>query len=571
MTHTEQTSPSTRTDPTKPSIPLIGQTMIDRGLITERDLRAALTQQRRTGKRLGETLIEMGVVSPTDLTALLAERMGFEFIDLDATTPDADAVTVISEEVARRYRALPLTRRDGHMVIAMAAPNDVFALDDLRVLLHMPLEPVMAEPHQLLEAIRRTYNRTQVIDSVDDATDDFEDEDFSQALTDEDGPVIRLVNALLQQAVTERASDIHIEPVRDHVRVRMRTDGVLHQASELPLQLLRPLISRIKVLAGIDITRRRLPNDGRFSMTIDNAALDVRVATVPTSFGEAVVLRLLDQVRGPIDLDSLGMVEADRVRFEAAFGAPQGCVVVSGPTGSGKTSTLYAALLELNTVERSIVSVEDPVEYQLPGVKQIQVNTAVGLTFASALRSILRADPDVLMIGEVRDLETAKIAAEAAVTGHLVMSTIHTTRAASVPLRLIDMGVEPYVVASALTCLVGQRLVRTLCPECSEPDTPDPAVLTRLGCEPDALATATIRRAVGCARCNKTGYRGRRALYELIPVDEQIARLILSRASAHEIEQRAIVNGVDTLHTVALRQVLAGELTVEEMLRVIVQ
>jgi type IV pilus assembly protein PilB len=551
-------------------MPRIGMMMVDYGLITEHDLNVALEEQQKTGQRLGEVLIDMGVVSAVDVTRVVAERMRLPFIDLQAVVLNPTVAMLIPEELARRYTALPVAEREGRIYVAMARPDDVFALDDLRVVLEVPIVAVMADHDQIRVALDRIYNRTEIVDSVDDAANDFRDEgDPTTSDTADDGPVVRLVNLLLGQAVNERASDIHIEPLDDRVRIRFRTDGVLHEASTTPTSVLRPLVSRIKVLAGVDITKRRVPQDGRFSVAMNGASLDVRVATIPTAFGEAVVMRLLDGIRGPLSFDALGMNSEDRARYDRAYRAPQGGIVVSGPTGSGKTSTLYATLLALNTADRSIMSVEDPVEYKLPGIKQVQVNARIGLTFASVLRSILRADPDVVMVGEIRDGETAKIAAEAAITGHLVLSTIHTTRAAAVPLRLIEMGLEPYVVASALSCVVAQRLVRRLCDECAQPAERDADLLRRLGFPDDAAERGTIREAVGCPRCQGTGYRGRVALYEIMMFDEEIRRLVLSRASTREIERRAIADGMDTLHTGAMRRVLSGSLTVEEMIRVI--
>jgi type IV pilus assembly protein PilB len=553
------------------TLPRIGEMMLQRGLITEDDLAAALEDQRATGRRMGEILVEMGALTSVELTRILAERMGYPFVDLRSRPIDLMLAALIPEEVARRYRALPIARYDGQLVIAMGNPENVFALDDLRVLTGSPVVAVAADREQLHEAMNRAYNRSDVESSVDDAVSDFDDDDGASNLLveSEDAPIVRLVNALLEQAVDERASDIHVEPLSDRVRIRMRVDGVLHDASETPLAVLRPLVSRIKVLASIDITRRRVPQDGRFSATVNGRAIDVRVATLPTAHGEAVVLRLLDRMRAVLDLSRLGFSQAELDRYETAFRAPQGAVIVSGPTGSGKTSTLYATLAAINGDDRSIISVEDPVEYQLDGVKQMQVDVRSGLTFASALRSILRADPDVVLVGEIRDAETAKIAAEAAITGHLVFSTLHTTRAAAVPMRLIDMGVEPYLVASSLTCVVAQRLVRQLCPRCAAPADVDEALLRQLGCPDELLEGATVRRAVGCPECRNTGYRGRTGVYEIMRVTEDLARLVLHGASSQEIERLAVEQGMDSLPLAALRRVVAGELTVDEMIRVV--
>jgi type IV pilus assembly protein PilB len=386
-----------------------------------------------------------------------------------------------------------------------------------------------------------------------------------------DGPMVRLVDALLEQAAKDKASDLHIEPTTDKVLIRLRIDGVLHDSSEAPLEVLRPMVSRLKVLSGLDIAQQRIPQDGRFSTTLQGRQVDVRVATVPTVTGEAMVLRLLDASRGVIDLPSLGLSPDEMSRFEPAFRAAQGGVFVTGPTGSGKTSTLYAALSAISTRDKSIVSVEDPVEYRLYGVRQIQAHPKAGLTFPVALRSILRADPDVIFVGEVRDGETARMAAEAAITGHLVLSSLHTTRAAAAPVRLIDMGIEPYLVASSLTCVVAQRLIRKICDDCAQPVARADAtrLLHDLGAGEAELDIAAMRAPVGCPICRNTGYSGRSAIFEIMPVTEDVARMIVERAPTAEVERLAVAQGMDTLRTAALKRVARGALGVDEMLRVI--
>jgi type IV pilus assembly protein PilB len=353
--------------------------------------------------------------------------------------------------------------------------------------------------------------------------------------------------------------------------IRMRIDGILHDTSEAPLNILRPMVSRLKVMGSLDISQNRLPQDGRFSLNVQGRPIDVRIATVPTAAGESVVLRLLDPVRGAMDLESLGLSEYESERFLAAFKAPQGAIFVTGPTGSGKSSTLYALISSVNTRDKSIVSVEDPVEYRLDGVKQIQINFRAGMTFPSALRSTLRADPDVILVGEVRDAETARIAADASITGHLVLSTLHATRSAAAPIRLIDMGVEPYLVASAVSCIAAQRLARKLCDTCATPvEEVDPTQLRRLGATEEMLAgPVNVRQAVGCQNCRRTGYRGRAAIFEIMPVTEDISRLIVERAPSAEIERLAVEQGMDTLRTAALRRVLSGDLSIAEMARVV--
>ena len=555
------------------SVTRLGQAMVDRGLITQDDLERALEHQRVTRKRLGESLIDIGAVTSFQLSQALADHLGVPFVDLETHPPDVLLAGMIPEEVARRYCALPVERWSGQVVVAMANPNDVFALDDIRVLTGQSILAALADTGHLLAAIERAYSGSDLIESsLDDAADDYDlQAEISQGALVDDGPVVKLVNALLEKAVADRASDLHIEPASKNVSIRMRIDGILHDTSEAPLNILRPMVSRLKVMGSLDISQNRLPQDGRFSLNVRGRPIDVRIATVPTAAGESVVLRLLDPVRGAMDIDTLGLSAQARERLVGAFYAPQGAIFVTGPTGSGKSSTLYALISSVNTRDKSIVSVEDPVEYRLDGVKQIQINTRAGMTFPSALRSTLRADPDVILIGEVRDAETARIAADASITGHLVLSTLHATRSAAAPIRLIDMGVEPYLVASAVSCIAAQRLARKLCDNCATPvENPDLATLRRLGATEAMLeAGINVRSAVGCQMCRQTGYLGRSALFEIMPVTEDITRLIVERAPSADIERVAVEQGMDTLRVAALRRVLLGDLSIDEMLRVV--
>jgi type IV pilus assembly protein PilB len=550
----------------------IGEMLIDRGLISPEDLEQALQYQRGSGRRMGEALVEMGVISEFDLTRILAERLGYDFVDLSSENLDFLVASLIPEEVARRYQALPIREGDGRVVVAMASPSDVFALDDLRVLTDSSVVAVMAAPTQLLDAIDRAFSHTEVETSLGDAVTEADDFQGVEQLVSEsaDAPIVRLVNALIEQGIDERASDLHIEPSSTRVRVRSRVDGVLRELSNVPRPVHRALVSRLKVMAGIDITRSRVPHDGRFSVRVRDRTVDVRITTLPTVHGESVILRLLDHSEGVIDVGRLGFLPDELERYRRAYRVAQGTILVTGPTGSGKTSTLYATLLEVNTDARSTVSVEDPIEYKIDGIKQIQISPAVGLTFPIALRAILRSDPDILLVGEIRDRETAKIAAEAALTGHLVLSTLHTTSAAATPLRLIDMGLEPYLVTSAVTCIVAQRLARRLCKICAEPDTREAQELRRLGMTDEVIETGTLFRPVGCPSCHGTGYRGRGAIYEIMPVTEHISRLVLDGASSAEIERLAVAEGMDTLRMSAMRRVALGEFGIDELIRVVV-
>ncbi|HEY7439672.1 MAG TPA: GspE/PulE family protein [Acidimicrobiia bacterium] len=549
----------------------IGELFVNRGLVKQEDLDAALELQRETGRKIGETLVDLGHATTLQVAHVLADRLGLDFVDLDELTLDTFAAQRIPEEVARRYRALPLDSSDTGVRLAVADPTNVFAIDDLSLLLGKPVVTVVADSAQLDTAIDRIWSGSAIETTLGDATDEQEaEEDLELASTsDDDGPIVRLVDAIIAQAVDERASDIHVEPGTGHVRIRFRVDGVLHDASTAPLNVLRPLISRLKILAGCDISHTRVPQDGRFSSRVRGRTVDIRMTTLPTGWGEAAVLRLLDTSGGVIQLDALGFEPAELERYREAASASQGAIVTSGPTGSGKTSTMYATLLELNTPGRSIVSVEDPIEYQLDGVKQVQVTHRGGVGFASALRSILRADPDIILVGEVRDPETARIAAEAALTGHLVLTTIHTTSASAVPVRLIDMGVEPYLVTSALHCVVAQRLIRTLCDKCAASWIPDEEEIRLLGLTDDDVEAAKLRERVGCQACSGTGYNGRTAIYEVLPIDDEIHGLIAHGANAREIEATAIAHGMQTLRSAAVRKLINGVCGLDELVRVV--
>ncbi|MGO9872538.1 MAG: ATPase, T2SS/T4P/T4SS family [Acidimicrobiia bacterium] len=550
----------------------IGTTMIERGLITNEQLDAALDVQRTTGRRVGEILVGMNALSRFELARVLADHMGVPFVDLRAKPPDAILGALLPEEVARRYRSLVIDRWNNQLVIAMANPSDLFALDDLQMVMRQPIITAMAVEEDLLAAIDRVYRVSDVETTLDAASDyvSTHDEQVLGAVEVDEGPVVRLVNALLEQAIRDRASDLHVEPSSTRIAIRFRVDGVLHDSSEVPLALLRPLVSRLKILSNLDIAQNRLAQDGRFSVTVQGRPVDVRVVTVPTATGESVILRLLDPTRDTLDISSLGLNSMEEARFIPPFFASQGAALIVGPTGSGKTSTVYTLLSKVNTRSKSIISVEDPVEYRLDGIKQIQANPRVGVTFANTLPSILRSDPDIVFIGEVRDAETARIAADASITGHLVLSTLHATRSAAAPMRLIEMGVEPYLVASALTLVAAQRLARKLCDRCAQAVDPvELEHLRELGADEAVLDGATVRRAVGCPACRNTGYLGRLPILEIMPVTEPISRLILDRAPRAQIERLAVEEGMETMRTAAMRRVATGVLSIEEMMRII--
>ncbi|HLJ07936.1 MAG TPA: ATPase, T2SS/T4P/T4SS family, partial [Acidimicrobiia bacterium] len=488
---------------------------------------------------------------------------------------DRGAVALLPEAMARRLLALPITWADDRLVVAMADPGNVLAVDDLRAVTGAEIQVAVATRTQLAEAIDRFHRLDAEVDEVAQiaAEELAEDDDAAVAREGvEDAPIVKFVNLLIAQAVADRASDIHVEPTETDLRIRFRVDGVLHEVMHSPRSIQGGVISRLKVMADINIAERRIPQDGRISLNVAGKGIDLRVATLPTVYGEKVVMRILDKTQARLTLTDLGFHPAVLPRFEACFRKPYGTILVTGPTGSGKSTTLYATLNVINSPDRNVITVEDPVEYRLPGVNQVQVNPKAGLTFASALRSILRSDPDIVLVGEIRDRETATIAIEASLTGHLVLSTLHTNDAASTPMRLVEMGVEPFLVISALDCVVAQRLARKLCDRCREEYEPTHAELTEAGW-PSALLKAEgpplLYRAVGCAACSRTGYRGRLAVHEVMVMSEEIRRQVVERYSSDDIKKTALSQGMLTLREDGLVKVAQGKTTLEELFRVI--
>ena len=554
----------------------IGDILLDQGLITSGQLEQALAEQTKGEKRLGRVLIDLGIVREAELVAALARQLGMTFVDLGDYQVDPTAAALLPEQVARRYRALPIGYQDdGRLLVAMADPANLFALDDIRTITGMEVQPVVATAGDIEAAVGKVSRFDHSVEAMAAEASQAADDDVLElermaAAAVEEGPVVKMVNMLITQAISDRASDIHVEPTERDVRIRSRVDGVLHEVMRSPKNVQAGLISRLKVMADINIAERRIPQDGRISLNVGGKSIDLRVATLPTVFGEKVVIRILDKSSVLLRLEDLGFLEESFKRFEEAYTRPYGAVLVTGPTGSGKSTTLYATLNIINTPEKNIITVEDPVEYRLPGINQMQVNTRAGLTFASALRSILRADPDVVLIGEIRDRETAMIAVEAALTGHLVLSTLHTNDAPSSLPRLVEMGVEPYLVASAFDCVVAQRLVRKLCTRCREAYRPDPAELATAGF-PEYLwgEIDELFRPVGCPACSKTGFRGRLGVYEVMPVAEEIERMVVDRASTDDIRRSANDDGMITLREDGMEKVRMGITSIEEVLRVV--
>ena len=552
----------------------LGSVLVESGLITSDQLAEAQGLQRQTGRSLGRVLIEKQYVSERDLVRALADQIGMPFVDLTEYDIDARAATSVSDSLTTRHTVLPIGYDGGKLVVAMSDPANVFALDDIRTVTGMDITPVVATKEDILEAIKRFSSMADEIEALGadlaDPTDDDQALGDLKAVTEE-APIVKFVNLLISQAVNDGASDIHIEPAERDLRVRYRIDGVLHEVMRSPKSIQAGVVSRLKIMAEVDIAERRVPQDGRISLAVQGKKIDLRFSTLPTVYGEKVVMRILDKSSIMLELSDLGFREENHKRYEESYRKPYGMILVTGPTGSGKSTTLYATLNVVSRPEVNIVTVEDPVEYQLPGINQVQVNKKVGLTFGGALRSILRQDPDVVLVGEMRDRETAQIGVEAALTGHLVLSTLHTNDAASALTRLTEMGVEPFLVSSAADCVLAQRLARRVCKKCMQMERVDRAILKEAGFPDDIVdEQPEVPVAMGCSACSNTGYRGRMAVHEVMSVTEEIERLCVARASSDDVKRVAIEQGMRTLREDGLAKVLDGMTTIEEIGRVVV-
>jgi type IV pilus assembly protein PilB len=550
----------------------LGHILVDRGLISLEQLRAAETEQNGSGRSLGRVLVSQQIVTEKDLVAALAAQIGMDFVDLADTEVDAHATTLVSDTIMRRHSVLPIRFEDGKLVVAMSDPSNVVAMDDVRTITKMEVKPVVATKEDLTKAISKYASMHEDIEAIaGDLVGDEEDVDLAdlQAVT-EDAPIVKFVNVLITQAVADGASDIHIEPGERDLRVRYRIDGVLHEVMRSPRSIQNGVISRLKIMADVDIAERRIPQDGRIGLTVHGKQIDLRFSTLPTVYGEKVVMRILDKTSVMLSLDDLGFLDHNLEVYSGAYSKPYGMILVTGPTGSGKSTTLYATLNVLNQEGVNVITTEDPVEYRLPGISQVQVNPKVGLTFANALRSILRQDPDIVLVGEMRDRETAQIGIEAALTGHLVLSTLHTNDAPSAVTRLIEMGIEPFLVGSAVDCVLAQRLARRVCTRCMELVRPEAELLKVAGFDDDIVdERPEVPEARGCSACSNTGYRGRLAIHEVMSVTEEIERLAVARASSEEIGRMAVKQGMRQLRQDGLAKVLQGRTTIEEIGRVV--
>jgi type IV pilus assembly protein PilB len=551
----------------------LGDMLIAEGLITPEQRDDALADQKRVGRRLGEVLVSRGLVTDEVIAKSLSKQLGLQYIDMSTARIDPVVLQMVPQKIARKHKALPIERSDGGVLVAMADPLDVFAMDEIKRnirtykirkaehgpgearSLPMPTIDIAVAPEsQLMNALNKHY--------AEDIAEAPAEEDVAGA---EDTPVVKLVNSLMNQAVEYRASDIHVEPGINALRVRFRVDGILHEVMSPPKNLHAGLVSRVKILSGMDIAEKRVPQDGRFDAGVSGRQFDVRASTLPTMYGEKVMLRLLEKTTGLPHLTELGFNRRDTLQlYEKLISKPFGFLLATGPTGCGKTTTMYSSLQYINTIERNVITVEDPIEYDLGGINQVQVNRRAGLNFTNALRSILRQDPDVIMIGEIRDFDTASIAMHAALTGHLVLSTLHTNNAVGAIARLLDMGIEPFIINSSLVGVVGQRLTRKICVHCKEEKTVEDKIFEEIG----ITGPVKVYHGKGCPKCRHTGYYGREGLFEMVVITEAIQRLTAQKAAESELKKQALMEGFRTMRQEGLVKVTQGITTVEEVIRV---
>jgi type IV pilus assembly protein PilB len=563
----------------------LGELLTKASLISQDQLKEALKAQKETGGKLGETLIKLGFVSEEDITECLSQQFGVPSINLAHFEIDSTVIKLIPSEVARKYNILPVNKTGATITIAMADPTNVFAMDDIKFMTGYNVEPVVASELGIKAAIDNYYGSTSALElkkvmedlqtqeSADlEVLEEDEELDIA-ALTEgaEEAPVVKLCNLILSDAIKRGASDIHIEPYEKEYRVRFRIDGILYEIMNPPLKLKDAITSRMKILAKLDISEKRLPQDGRIKLKMKlnekNKELDFRVSVLPTLFGEKIVMRLLDKDNLRLDMTKLGFEPESLAKFEEAIFKPWGMVLVTGPTGSGKTNTLYSALAKVNSPEVNIMTAEDPVEFNLPGINQVQMKESIGLNFAATLRSFLRQDPNIILVGEIRDFETAEIAIKAALTGHLVLSTLHTNDAPSTINRLMNMGIEPFLVATSVQLIAAQRLARRICQNCKEAVEMAPQALLNLGFKKDEVGTFTVYKGRGCEKCNNTGYKGRVGLVEVMIIDDDIRELILSGGTAIDIKRKAAESGMISLRRSGLIKIKDGITTIEEVVR----
>jgi type IV pilus assembly protein PilB len=564
----------------------LGEILVKDSLITADQLKQALEHQKKNGGRLGTCLVKLGLVSDDDITAVLSRQYGVPSINLKFYEVDPAVIKLVPQETAVRYQIVPLSRVGSTLTIAMTDPTNVFAMDDIKFMTGFNVEPVVASETAISEAIHKFYGEVESVEELDKVMKDLTGEEAdalelaaeetemdlaSLSKAAEEAPIIKLCNLILTDAVKRGASDIHVEPYEKEFRVRFRIDGQLQNVMAPPMKLKDAMTSRMKIMSKLDISEKRLPQDGRIMIKYlkdgKKKELDFRVSTVPTLFGEKIVLRLLDKENLRLDMTKLGFEPESLAKFERQILKPYGMVLVTGPTGSGKTNTLYSSVARLNQPDTNIMTAEDPVEFQLPGINQVQMKEQIGLNFASALRAFLRQDPNIILVGEIRDFETAEIAVKAALTGHMVLSTLHTNDAPSTISRLMNMGIEPFLVATSVNLICAQRLVRRICVGCKEPLQIQASALVEAGYSAEEASKTVVQHGKGCATCNNSGYKGRVGLYEVMEITDELRELILVGASALEIKKKALELGMITLRRSGLQKVAAGQTTMEEVLR----
>ena len=550
---------------------LLGRILVEKGSLTEEQLKKAVAEQQKNGSLIGEALIRLGYATEETVTQALATQFSLPYVDLNAAQIPEEVIHTVPYNIAKEYSIIPVAQKNGRLRIAMTNPSDLFALDNLRFILNVDIDCVLAPRKDVLEAIENYYQKHTKVRMADVAKTDVEVTVRGGAERDtgegDDAPIIRLVHLVIAEALRQRASDIHFEPLAHRMRIRYRIDGLCFEVDSQPKINQGPILSRVKIMAGIDIAEKRRPQDGRINLTFEGRDIDIRVSSLPASNGESIVMRLLDKEKGLKELDELGFDESDLKRFEVVIKRPHGILLVTGPTGSGKTTTLYAALKKLNRPDVKIITAENPVEYLLPGINQCEVKPKIGLTFARILRAMLRQAPNIILVGEIRDHETAETAIQAALTGHLVCTTLHTNDAPGALTRLIDLGTKPFLVSSSVLAVLAQRLVRVLCDNCKEPYRPTPSELRAVGMTPETIEGRTVFRKVGCPRCKHSGYLGRLGVYELMEMNTELRTLTFNGASTQEIRKTAKLNGMTTLQEDGIRKILAGATSIEEVLR----
>lgn len=547
--------------------------LVDAGIVTEAQVDEALEIQKTSKALIGSILTQLGYCTEEDIARIMAQKTGYRYVSIDEIGVNVAAANLITPEVAVRNNVLPLYQEGKTLYVAMKNPNDIITIDNLHLMTGLEICPLVVSDMELAAAIENFANMNSAVDSYDE--DDLPDtQEETEELSIDDKPAVQLVNQIINNAIKSGASDVHVEALEKMMRVRFRIDGVLQEVMQNPIKIFPSVVSRVKVLGGMDIAEKRIPQDGRATVRYEDKTLDVRIATMPTVYGEKIVMRLLERNKGNVSIKDIHFSERQFPRFDKAIHMPYGFVLVTGPTGSGKSTTLYATLAEISTLEKNVITLEDPVERRMAGINQVQMNNRAGMTFAAALRSVLRSDPDIVMVGEIRDGETAKIAVEAALTGHMVLSTLHTNDAAGAVTRLEEMGVEPFLTASSLVGVLAQRLVRKLCPKCKEEVTMTREEMLKI--LPDFPVdqypeeTFKVYKPKGCLTCNNTGYKGREAVFEFLTVTEEMKKLILDRANGADIKALAISQGMHTLKDEGIYKVMHGRTSIEELLRVIV-